>query len=306
MKNNILRNLLLFAGICLGIFLISVLLGKNNTVSKKDKKLQVTASFYPLYFFSTQIAGEYADVYNITPAGAEPHDYEPTARDMALIEKADLVIVNGAKFESWAERLKDTLKNKLIITGEKLADQQLVEDSHSRPDPHVWLSPILAKEIINIISKGLIQADPQNQIQYEKNTQILLSQMENLHSTYVKGLSICNKNVFVTSHAAFAYLATTYNLQQISISGISPEEEPSTKQLAQTADLIKSKHIKYIFFESLVSPKLSQTLAQEINAQTLTLDPIEGIPEKQMQLGENYFTIMKTNLTNLRTALECK
>ena len=275
----------------------------------KNNKLQVTTSFYPLYFFASQIGGNKAEVQNITPSGAEPHDYEPTAQDIARIEKSNLLILNGGRFEAWGDKIKDNIKGKQVITiiaGNGIANQQVFEDDKFILDPHVWLSPSLASIEVKAILNGFIQVDSINKSYYYENTNNLLSQLDEIDKEYKQGLMNCNQKDIVTSHAAFGYLGKAYGLNQVPISGLSPDAEPSSKQLAEVSLFAKNHNVKYIFFESLVSPKLSETIAAEIGAKTLVLDPIEGINSEDMKTGKNYLTIMKDNLTNLRLALECR
>ena len=277
--------------------------------SADTKSLQIVTSFYPMYFFTSQMVGNKADVLNITPSGAEPHDYEPTAQDIAHIETSNLLILNGGKLEPWGEKIKSDLQGKqvtIVTAGEGLANQQIEEEGETIQDPHIWLSPPLAKQEIKAILEGLIKVDPQNKDYYTANADTLLQNIDQLDQEYKTGLSSCSQKSFVTSHAAFGYLAKNYGINQIAISGVSPDEEPSSQKLAQIADFAKKNNVKYIFFESLVSPKLSETIANEIGAKTLVLDPIEGISDKDMKAGKNYITIMKDNLTNLRLALACK
>lgn len=262
-------------------------------------KLQIVTSFYPLYFFTTQIVGDTANIYNITPAGTEPHDYEPTSQDISRIENSNLVILNGGNFEPWSNKIEKNIQNKkiyIIKTSDKL----------NTKDPHVWLSPPLAKQQVTTILAALIKINPQQQTLYKINAQQLNQKLDELDRAYRAQLASCNKKDFITSHAAFGHLAKTYNLQQVSISGLSPDEEPSAKQLVALTNFAKKNNMKYIFFESLVSPKLSETLAQEVGAHTLVLDPIEGLTTNEMKANKNYFTIMYDNLTNLKLALECK
>jgi zinc transport system substrate-binding protein len=268
------------------------------SVNNSNSKLQVTTSFYPLYFFTGEIAGEKADIENITPAGVEPHGYEPTALQVAKIMDSDLLIINGAKLEPWADRITSELKNTttVVVAAEGLTNE----------DPHVWLSPQLAKKEVEKISAALVKADPANQDYYLQNTNALLAKLDKLDTDYRSGLASCTKKEIVTSHSAFAHLARAYGLEQVAISGMSPDSEPSLKQLAEVAEYARTHNLKYIFFESLVSPKLSQTIANEIGAQTLVLDPIEGINDEGLKKGENYLTVMRSNLANLKTALECK
>ncbi|MFA6183613.1 MAG: zinc ABC transporter substrate-binding protein [Parcubacteria group bacterium] len=292
-------------GIFIGVIIISLgvilfFLKKINAPATMNNKINVTTSFYPLYFLTSQIGGDLVNVNNLTPAGTEPHDYELTARDIAKIKKSKLLILNGGGLEIWAESVKKNIsfKNPLVVNlGEGLVSQE---------DPHIWLSPTLAIKMAEKISKGLIEVDSQNKSYYESNFNILKTKLVNLDSAYKASLADCQRKDIITSHSAFIYLAKDYGLRQISIAGLSPEEEPSSKQLADVTQFARDNNVKYIFFESLVSPKLSQTIAKEIGAKILILNPIEGLTEKELNQGRDYLTEMNTNLENLKIALECK
>ncbi|HSW97833.1 MAG TPA: zinc ABC transporter substrate-binding protein [Candidatus Saccharimonadales bacterium] len=281
---------------------------KPSVETPGNLSLHIVTSFYPMYFFASQIAGDKADVYNVTPASAEPHDYEPTTQDIARIENSNLLVLNGGKLEAWGDKVKDTLQGSdvnVVTAGEGLADRTIEEEGKTIQDPHVWLDPILAKKEVAKITVALIAVDPKDTAYFQKNEKVLNTKLDMLNQSYKIGLTSCQKKDIVTSHAAFGYLGAQYGLNQVAISGVSPDEEPSAQKLAELADFVKKNDIKVIFFESLVSPKLSQTIANETGSQTLVLDPIEGIPEEQLKQGENYFTIMKQNLINLQTALKC-
>lgn len=298
------------------IILVVVVIGAIGFLAFKNKpqqaatngKVQAVASFYPMYFFASQIGGDKVSVTNITPSGAEPHDYEPSTQDVARIESADVLVLNGS-VEAWGDKEKSALagsKVTIITAGQGLLTKQLTEDGETMSDPHIWLDPILAKQEAHTIAQGLAKADPANADYYAQNEQTLDTKLDQLDSEYKAGLAQCaNKNI-VTSHAAFAYLSEQYGLNQVAISGLSPDEEPSSAQLAKVADFARANKVKYIFFESLVSPKLSQTIATEVGAQTMVLDPIEGISDEDLAKGADYFSVMRSNLQNLKVALECK
>ncbi|MCX6753487.1 MAG: zinc ABC transporter substrate-binding protein [Candidatus Nomurabacteria bacterium] len=279
---------------------------KNGIVS--NNQIKVVASFYPLYFFTSQIAGDKAIVSNITPAGAEPHDYEPTARDIANVEDSNLLVLNGGGLESWSKNIVTNLKqNKTMVVtaGDGLTTKLLLEEGETVTDPHIWLSPILAKQMIDKIENGLSTIDSVNSSYYKSNAQNLKIKLDLLDSEYKQGLTNCKSKDIITSHSAFGYLAQTYNLNQVSIAGLSPEEEPSSKQMADISKFAKDNNVKYIFFESLVSPKLSETIAKEIGAKTLVLNPIEGLTIDEINSGKDYFSEMRSNLVNLKIALQC-
>jgi zinc transport system substrate-binding protein len=260
-----------------------------------------------MYFFATQIGGEKVDVLNITPAGAEPHDYEPTAQDIAQIEKSGVLSVNG-HVEAWGNKIRDDLTNQnvdVVTAGEGLFTLKLTEGGNTSPDPHLWLDPKLAEKEAGKIEQAFLKKDPANAAYYQANLKYLNTKLEQLDAQYQKSLSTCQSKDIVTSHAAFGYLAKEYGLHQVAIAGLSPDAEPSGQQLADVAEFAKKNNVHYIFFESLISPKLSETVAHEIGAQTLVLDPIEGIPDDKIKQGENYFTVMESNLQNLQKALIC-
>ncbi len=284
-------------------------LNQLNIAQTNSGKPQIVTSFYPLYFFTTQIVQDKADVYNVTPAGAEPHDYEPTTRDIAKMEDSTLLVLNGSKLEAWGDKLKEMLQNKktlIIEVGSDIANQQLIEDGEKIQDPHIWLDPMLAKKEVALITQGLIQTDPTNTEFYQTNAQTLLNKLNNLDTQFRQGLNACAKKDIITSHAAFGYLASEYGFNQVAISGLSPDAEPSVQKLTEIAEFAKQNQIKYIFFESLVSPKLSQTIATEIGAQSLVLNPIEGLSDTDIKNGKDYFSEMESNLKNLKIALACQ
>jgi zinc transport system substrate-binding protein len=278
----------------------------SNT--KSADKIQVVTSFYPLYFFAEEIGGDKAVVINITPAAAEPHDYEPTTQDIARIENSKILVLNGG-VEPWGDSIKKNLdpsKTIIVTASEGIETQQVIEDGQSVTDPHVWLSPILAKQMVDKIEQAYTKADPANAAYYQANASALKTKLDDLDAEYRAGLAQCTKKDIITSHAAFGYLASTYHLNQVPIGGLSPDAEPSPTQIAHIADFAKKNNVKYIFFESLVSPKLSQTIAQEVGAQTMVLDPIESITPEALAAGQNYLTVMRNNLANLKIALQCQ
>jgi len=282
---------------------------KSSNVNLDAGKLQVTTSFYPYYYFTERIGGNKADVTDITPPGGEPHDYEPSSGDIVKIDSSKLLILNGA-VESWGSKIQQDLKGtntQILVAGTGLFSQNVIDENGiNSVDPHIWLSPRLAKIQVSRILNAFINIDPANKNYYTANTNKLLSDLTILDQDYKTGLSSCQKKDIVTSHAAFGYLATDYELTQIPIAGLSPDAEPSLKQLADIANFSKVNGIKYIFFESLASPKLSQTIASEVGAQTMVLDPIEGLTPDALSKGGNYLTVMRQNLHNLEVVLDCK
>jgi zinc transport system substrate-binding protein len=282
---------------------------RKSTNQNGPKKLQVSASFYPMYYFAKEIGGDKADVYDITPAGGEPHDYEPTTGDIARIETGSLLILNGGGLESWGDKIKTDLEGKptnIVTATDGLKLQQSAENGNSTADPHVWLDPQLAKKEVDVIAGGFEVKDAVNAGYYRNNAAVLESKLNTLNNNFRQGLADCKQKVIITSHAAFGYIAAEYGLKQLAISGLSPDMEPSPTKMAEISDFAKTNHIKYIFFESLVSPKLAETIAAEAGAKTIVFNPLEGLSNAELAGGKDYFSIQKQNLENLRIALECK
>jgi zinc transport system substrate-binding protein len=272
---------------------------------KSSGKINVVTSFYPLYEFSKRIGGEKADVSILVPAGAEPHDWEPGPQDIIRIESAQIFVYNGAGLEPYVDKIITKTESQKLIVVDSSEGIELIKEGGT-PDPHIWLDPVLAKHQVEAIEKAFIKADPKNSDYYTANAQALKQDLDALDANVSKELAPAKKKVFITSHAAFGYFAKRYGLTQIAIAGLSPDIEPSPAKIAEIVGLAQENKVKYIFFETLVSPKLSETIANEAGAQTLVLNPIEGLSEAQIKQGENYFTIMQDNVKNLKLALEAE
>ena len=283
--------------------------GGPKANSANSGKMAMVGTFYPLAHFAEQVGGNFITVANITPAGAEPHDYEPTPQDIAAAYGAKVFIMNGGGVDTWAERISPDLKAKgvqVVDMQDTIALTTAPSGSETTLDPHIWLDPVLSEQEIALIRDAFVKADPVNAVVYENNAASYIAQLQALDEEYKTGLASCRIKDIVTSHAAFGYLAKQYGLTQIAIAGLSPDAEPSAQQMADIAQLAKKDNVKYIFFESLVSPKLSQTIATEVGAKTIAFNPLEGLTDEQISSGETYLTVMQDNLSKLRLALECK
>ncbi len=284
-------------------------LSKPSAVT--SEKIKVVASFYPLADFAKNVGGDLVEVMNITPAGAEPHDYEPTPKDIAALYDAKLVILNGNGVDAWGEKIEGELTQKGIIVLkmsdhlDSLKNNEPGEES-GQYDPHFWLNPTNAIKETDSIADALIQIDSTHEKEYNMNRDEFKRKLGLLDEEYRSGLANCESRTIVTSHNAFNYLASRYNLSTLYILGLSADEEPSPKTIADTARLAKERGVKYIFFETLINPKLSETIAREIGAKTLELNPIEGLSDKEIAQGKDYISVMRNNLENLKIALSCR
>ncbi len=275
-----------------------------------SNKIQVTASFYPLAYIASEVGGLRVSVRDLLPSGGEPHSFEPSPRDMALLSKSNLFIYNGAHFEPWVEKWQKgsfvrPSKVVSIIDELSLRSAPLITRS-GETDPHFWLDPMLFKQKVEIVRDVLITIDPTHADEYRANAKLLDTAISGLDQKFRDGLRSCTKDSIITSHDAFGYLARQYNFGVIPIAGISPDEEPSTKVLASIIEVARKKNIQHIFFEAKVGPKLSEVIAREIDGKTLVLNPLESLTHDEVQSGEDYVSIMEKNLVNLRVALECE
>jgi zinc transport system substrate-binding protein len=288
-------------------------------------RISVVASFYPLYEFARRVGGEGADVRNLTPSGAGAHDYEPTAQDVIALQSARLVVYNGAGFEPWIDRLLPTLPASVeavrateglpLVKGEAEHDHghgHGKKDSADRSkeaeglDPHVWLDPVLAQQIVDTIAAAFARVDPDRAAAYEANAAALKADLADLDRRYRETLATCKKRNFITSHAAFGYLASRYGLRMIPISGLSPEVEPSPARLRAVVREARAHRVRVIYFETLVSPRVAETIAREVGAKTAVLNPVEGLTPDEQSRGATYFTVMDENLRSLAEGLDCR
>ncbi|SFS62545.1 metal ABC transporter solute-binding protein, Zn/Mn family [Marininema halotolerans] len=293
-------------GFILGLLVLLVTAGCTTGVDIPDKKGKVLiyTSFYPLADFAKKIGGHHVMVKNMVPPGVEPHDYEPKIREIAPLSDADLFIYNGIGLESWIEKAKPMLQdgNALVVN----ASQEVETSVSGQSDPHVWLDPIKAEQQAQAIEQALIKKDPKHKKEYERNYANLVKKFMALDQKFKKMVKDSNQHTFITSHAAFSHLAARYGLTQIAVSGLSPSDEPSAKELQTVIQQARKYDVHYIYFEELVSGKVAETVREEIGAKALTLNPVEGITPKQQNAGEDYFSLMNKNADNLAKGLSVK
>lgn len=298
--------------------------GKTVTEANTGgEKMLVYTSLFPIYSFSKQIGGEHVTVQSIVPAGTEPHDFEPSPKVITELNQAKLFLINGAGYETWIEKISDNLdtsQTKVVnvsegielLNAEEEAEEHTTEDEHghenegSSGDPHVWLDPTLAKKQADIVRQAFIEADPEHKDVYQKNYDALAAELDALDDEYVTALSTAKKKAFVTSHRAFSYLANRYGIEQIGISGLSPSEEPSQKDLQNLIEIVEELEIKYVAFEELVENKIAKTVQQEAGVAAITLNPLENVTKEQFEKGTTYVDLMKENLESLKKMLEAQ
>ncbi len=217
---------------------------------------------------------------------------------MRAVDDASLVLYLG---EGFMPGLETAVEQRDGPSLDLLADEELApgrgEGGEVVRDPHVWLDPVRYAAMARTIGVELGNGDAGER---------LAGRLERLDADFRRGLATCERRQIVTSHAAFGYLAARYDLEQVPLEGLSPEAEPSAKGLARLVDLVKTSGATTVFFETLVSPKLAQTVAREAGVETAVLNPLEGLTDDELAAGEDYFTVMRSNLSALQKALGCQ
>ena len=289
-------------------------------------RLDVVTSFYPLQFLSERIGGGAVTVTTLTKPGAEPHDVELNPRQVSDVADAGLVVylhgfqpaVDDAVALEAKDRAFDAASVVQLLPIDEGADHEPGEEQAETGDgmdPHVWLDPVRFATIGDRLAERLGQADPSHAADYTARAAAVHAELNALNTEYATKLRDCRRRELVTSHSAFNYLATRYGLTQVGITGISPEAEPSPRRLAAVAAEARATGATTIFFETLVSPKVAETIAREIGARTAVLDPLEGLAEPAHggkpqnnpgdEPGADYFSVMRENLAALTAALGC-
>lgn len=301
------HKLLTLAGLIIVIGLLIFGIYRKNNATTTASTISVSTSFYPLYDFTRNVGGSHVSVTNITPAGAEPHDYEPSAQDLVRAQKSDVFVYNGGHMEPWTDKFVKEYSHVTVKASAGIALHTATLDGESNvKDPHFWLDPVFAQQIVRNIRDGLIKADPAHAADYTKNAANYIAKLQALDHDYATGLQKCQLHAIITSHEAFGYVAARYHFAAHAIAGLSPDSEPSAAKMAELTQLARQQNIHYIFFESLVSPRLADTIAQEVGAKTLVFDPLEGLTNEAQKQGQNYLSVQQQNLTALRTALACQ
>jgi zinc transport system substrate-binding protein len=258
----------------------------------------VVAAFYPLAWAAEHVAAPDARVVNLTPPGAEPHDLELSPSDVEDVHVADLVLYLGRGFQPALEQALESRSGRSLdlLAGLDLADRNDGEGD-ATADPHVWLDPSRFAGTVQAIGRELDREDAAAR---------LAARLRRLDGEMRRGLTSCDRRELVTSHTSFAYLADRYGLVQIGLTGVSPEGEPAPGALVDLVDEVIESGATTVFFETLVSPELAETVARESGAKTAVLNPLEGLTQAEVDAGEDYFSVMRSNLAVLREALGCR
>ena len=263
-----------------------------GTVGGSGDGLSVVASFYPLQYVAQRVAGDHADVASLTSPGQEPHDLELTVRQTAEIASADVVLTLTGFQPSVDAAVEQDGPGTVVDAADQMEGE----------DPHLWLDPTRVAALAQQTADALGETDREHVEDYERNARALVADLEDLDRDYRAGLTDCEVDTVVVSHDAFGYLER-YGLEVVGVAGISPDAEPSPARLQELADLIRRTGVTTVFTETLVSPAIARTLAEEVGVRTATLDPIEGLSDETADM--DYLSLMRGNLEALRAAGSC-
>ncbi|WP_340379720.1 metal ABC transporter substrate-binding protein [Streptomyces sp. SS7] len=281
-------------------------------------RFDVVASFYPMAFLAERIGGDHVHVTSLTQPGQEPHDLEISARQTAQLQESDAVLylknlqpsVDDAVAQSEVKTKIDAASlTSLEKHGNEVGGHAAEHDDHANEelsglDPHIWLDPVRYAQVAEGVGKAFEKADPDHAADYRANTAALVKRLDALNTEFRTGLAHTATKVFVTTHAAFGYLAERYGLTEEAINGLDPESEPSAARVKELEKMAKADGVTTVFYETLVSDKTAKTIASDAGLSTDVLDPIEGITDKSR--GKDYFSVQQANLKALQKALGAK
>ncbi|CEI73303.1 MULTISPECIES: metal ABC transporter solute-binding protein, Zn/Mn family [Romboutsia] len=293
----------------------AVACSSGNNTAKDNGKINVYTTVFPIYDFTRNIGKDKININYVVPPGVEPHDYEITPKLMKDIQNADLLIKNGLGLDSFADKIKSENKLQIVDASEGIKPLTYDEEqnhekenheshNHGQYDPHVWLNVDLAMKECENIKNALIKADEKNKDYYEKNYNEYIEKLKKLKSNYDENLKDKKNKSIIVSHGAYGYLCDEYKINQISITGISPNQEPSLSKISEIANYAKKNNIKYILFDGLVNPNVAKTIADEANIKTTVLYSIDNISKKDFDNNKDYISLMNKNLETLNLVLK--
>lgn len=320
------RRLIVFGGVIAAIIIGMSFFSPKLTPIRPagETKPVISVSTFSLYEAANAVAGDALEIRSIIPIGSDAHMFSPNPTQVAEISKSALFVYNGAGFETWAENLKTTLpKTTRIIDmsqnvsleksgeghtvgdGDKASDDY-DEHHHGVYDPHYWLDIDNMIKITQTLDGEFSKLLPAKAEIFHGNAATYIGELQKLKSEYSKGIAECKNRTLISNHDAFGYLAHANKLENISVIGLSSDEQPSAQVMAHIVEVVKTHGMKTIFFEELINDNVSQTIARETGAKALPLQPLENISQDELKSHQTYLSIMRENLKKLREAMECR
>lgn len=313
MKNKIIVGIIALVAIVGGMIALSQIKGtKQKNIDAG--KIKIVTTLFPLYDMARSIGADKAAVSLLVPPGMEPHVFEPKPSDILKINQADCFVYTGRFMEPWAEDIiKGVVNKNLIVVDASKGTRMIPAVFHDRDeprgalDPHIWLDFDNAKIMVKNIAEALAATDPADKAFFRQKAADYNKQLTELDASFRTVLSTCKRREIVYGgHYAFGYLARRYNLKYLAAQGVSPDAEPTAKDLARLVEQIKKDKIHYVFYEELTSPKIAETIAGETYAKLLLLNAAHNLTRDQFERGVSFFDILHADLENLKIGLECR
>jgi len=322
------RPCLFNPGLCLAIIIVlAIVLAPVQALAMAPKTdeppgLMVSASFWVLAHFAEHVGGQRVTVVSITPNGVDPHEFEPTARSVRMVYDSDVFIFLGRNFDPWSGRLKHALgKGGTLVLDMSAAMEKNLSTArpvrhalglrgetpaHKRNDPHFWLDPVHAADMVVHIKDALVRADPEGAPIYEENAAEFIRGIRLLDKLYRKGLVSCEPREIIVSHDAFSYLGQRYGFVTHPITGLSPQNEPSAGRIAELVDIMHEMNIRYVLAEPYSSTRMAKVIAGEAEAEVIFLNSLGTLSSSDVASGKTYLSVMRDNLDVLKKAMRCE
>lgn len=292
-----------------GTFVFIALQSKPQAVQQNGARPTIALSTFALFDVAKNIAGDSMDCFCILPNGVDVHSFEPTPKIMARVHDAQLIVFNGAGLQPWTHVFEDQ-RNGLDMSRFIQLKEAVEDDDHhgdeGNNDPHYWLDTENMIIAANVLKDQFTKILPQNRDLYEQNAEEYIAKLKEIDRIYKAKLSTCKVDTIIVEHNAFSYLADKYGFNVESISGLSPDAQPSAQIMADIINVVKEEKIGTIFFESFASDKVAKAIATDAHVKTDTLQPIENITVDEAKKGVSYNSLMMDNLVKIAQARECR
>lgn len=306
---------LLYVGaavLAVAALVLAVRTGPDRTA--RPDGIVVVATSFPLYDMAKNIGGDAAVVTLLLPPGVEAHSFDPKPGDIAKLSTADIFVYTGKYMEPWAADVVKSAGSKKLLVVDASSGVRMIapvmrdaDEPAGAPDPHIWLDFSNAQSMVSTIKAAFIARDKVHADQYERAAAAYADKLADLDARYKTTLARCKRRELVYGgHYAFGYLAARYELRYHAAQGLSPDAEPTARELAALVDQIRNSGIRYIFYEELTSPKIAETLARETKTGMLLLNAGHNLARDEFVRGTTFLELMTKNLENLKTGLECR
>ena len=313
MKNKVIVGIVAILAIVGGVIALSQI-KVNKQKSAASGKIQIVTTLFPLYDIAKNIGADRVEVSLLMPPGVEPHTFEPKPTDIVRINEADCFVYTGRFMEPWAEDIIKGVTNKKLIVVDASKGTKIIpavfpdkKEPAGALDPHIWLDFDNAKIMVRNITQALELRAPTDKAFFKQKADDYNRKLSELDAAFRKTLNACkSKEIIYGGHYAFGYWAKRYGLRYVAAQGVSPDAEPTAKDLARLVDQIKKNNIHYVFYEELTTPKIAETIAGEANAKLLLLNAAHNLTKDQFQRGVSFFDILTADLENLKIGLECR